>query len=63
VIKVAVYMLTTPDFMEHPMVADGASDLLQKIFGKEKLPVRLVSSLYSAPLGMPVIVEFVLEVD
>jgi enamine deaminase RidA (YjgF/YER057c/UK114 family) len=63
VIKVAVYMLTTPDFMEHPMVADGASDLLQKIFGKEKLPVSLVSSLYSAPLGMPVIVEFVLEVD
>lgn len=63
VIKVAVHMLTTPDFMEHPKVADGASDLLQKIFGKEKLPVRLVSSLYSAPLGMPVIVEFVLEVD
>jgi enamine deaminase RidA (YjgF/YER057c/UK114 family) len=62
VIKVGVYMLTTPDFIEHPKVADGASDLLEKIFGKEKLPVRLVSALYSAPLGMPVIVEFVLEV-
>ncbi|WP_213947565.1 RidA family protein [Luteibacter sp. dw_328] len=62
VIKVAVYMLTTPDFIEHPKVADGATDLMERLFGKEKLPVRLVSGLGSAPLGMPVIVEFVLEV-
>lgn len=62
VLKIAVYILTTADFTEHPKVADGASDLLLKIFGEDKLPVRLVTGLYSGPLGMPVIVEFVLEV-
>jgi enamine deaminase RidA (YjgF/YER057c/UK114 family) len=61
VIKLCVYMLTTPDFVDHPKVADGASDLLQRIFGKEKLPVRLVAGLASSPLGMPVVVEFLLE--
>lgn len=62
VIKLAVYIFSTPDFVEHPKVADGASDLLEKLFGKEKLPVRLVSGIASGPLGMPVIVEFLLEV-
>lgn len=62
VIKLAVYMATTQDFVDHPKVADGASDLLLKIFGKDKLPVRMVFGVASLPLGMPVIVEFVLEV-
>jgi enamine deaminase RidA (YjgF/YER057c/UK114 family) len=62
VVKVAVYMATTQDFVDHPAVADGATDLVQKLFGKEKLPVRLVFGAASLPLGMPVIVEFVLEV-
>ncbi|PTR35115.1 enamine deaminase RidA (YjgF/YER057c/UK114 family) [Luteibacter sp. OK325] len=61
VVKLCVYMLATPDFVDHPKVADGASDLLQRIFGKEMLPVRLVAGLASSPLGMPVVVEFVLE--
>jgi enamine deaminase RidA (YjgF/YER057c/UK114 family) len=62
VIKLAVYMATTPEFVDHPKVADGASDLLLKIFGKEMLPTRMVLGAASLPLGMPVVVEFVLEV-
>lgn len=62
VVKLAVHMVTTPEFVDHPTVADGASDLLQRIFGKEKLSGRLVFGMASSPLGMPVVVEFVLEV-
>jgi enamine deaminase RidA (YjgF/YER057c/UK114 family) len=63
VVKLAVYMATTQDFVDHPQVAEGASELLLKVFGKEKLSVRMVLGVASLPLGMPVVVEFVLEVD
>jgi enamine deaminase RidA (YjgF/YER057c/UK114 family) len=62
VIKLGVYMATTQDFVDHPKVADGASDLLQKVFGKEKLSGRVVLGVASLPLGMPVEIELVLEV-
>lgn len=62
IIKLTVYMATTQGFADHPKVADGATDLLLKLFGEEKLPVRIVLGVASMPLGMPVIVEFVLEV-
>ena len=62
VIKLAVYMATTQDFADHPQVAEGASELLLKVFGKEMLSVRMVLGVASLPLGMPVVVEFVLEV-
>jgi enamine deaminase RidA (YjgF/YER057c/UK114 family) len=62
VVKLAVYMVTTQDFVDHPKVADGASDLLLKVFGKEKLSGRLVFGVASLPLGMPVEIEIVLEV-
>jgi enamine deaminase RidA (YjgF/YER057c/UK114 family) len=51
------------DFREHPKVADGASDLLEKVFGKDKLSTRVVLGVASLPLGMPVELELVLEVE
>ncbi len=48
--------------MTNPAVADGASDLLLKVFGKEKPPIRIALGVATLPLGMPVEIEFVLEV-
>ncbi len=45
-----------------PKVADGASELLQDIFGKEKNPSRLVYGVASLPLGAPVELEIIFEV-
>jgi enamine deaminase RidA (YjgF/YER057c/UK114 family) len=42
-------------------VADGASELLLKVFGTEMLSGRIVLGVASLPLGMPVEVELVLE--
>jgi len=62
VAKLGVYIATEGDFREHPKVADGASELLLKVFGPEMLSGRVVLGMASLPLGMPVEVELVLEV-
>ncbi|MBM7043757.1 MULTISPECIES: RidA family protein [Rhizobium] len=62
VAKLGVYIATEGDFRDHPKVADGASELLLKVFGTEMLSGRIVLGVASVPLGMPVEVELVLEV-
>src|SRR5712691_8743914 len=44
-------------------VADGASELLQNIFGRDKNPSRLVYGVASLPLGTPVELELIFEVS
>lgn len=61
--KLGVYIATTSDFREHPKVADGASELLSRIFGETRVPPRIVLGVSSVPLGMPIEVELVLEIE
>jgi enamine deaminase RidA (YjgF/YER057c/UK114 family) len=62
VAKLGVYIATAGDFRDHPKVADGASEVLLKVFGPEMLSGRVVLGMASLPLGLPVEVELVLEV-
>ncbi|NTF44726.1 RidA family protein [Rhizobium rhizogenes] len=62
VAKLGVYIATEGDFRDHPKVADGASELLLKVFGAEMLSGRVVLGVASLPLGMPVEIELVVEV-
>ncbi len=62
VVKLGVYLVTTPEFTAHPEVADAASELFESIFGKEQTSVRIVLGVASLPLGVPVELEVVLEV-
>ena len=62
VIRLGVSVATSGDVREHPRVADAASELLRDVFGKGKLPSRLVYGVASLPLGVPVELEVVLEV-
>jgi len=62
VAKLGVYIATAGDFRDHPKVADGASEVLLKVFGPEMLSGRIVLGVASLPLGLPVEVELVLEV-
>jgi enamine deaminase RidA (YjgF/YER057c/UK114 family) len=62
VAKLGVYIATEGDFRDHPKVADGASDVLVKVFGTQMLSGRIVLGVASLPLGMPVEIELVLEV-
>jgi enamine deaminase RidA (YjgF/YER057c/UK114 family) len=62
VAKLGVYIATEGDFRDHPKVADGASELLVKVFGTGMLSGRVVLGVASLPLGMPIEVELVFEV-
>jgi enamine deaminase RidA (YjgF/YER057c/UK114 family) len=63
VAKLGVYIATQGDFREHPKVADGASELLLAIFGADRIPPRIVLGISSIPLGMPVEIELVFEIE
>jgi len=62
VVRLGVSVATSGDVREHPKVADGASELLQDVFGKDKNPSRLVYGVASLPLGTPVELELIFEV-
>ena len=51
IVRLGVAVATSGDVREHPKVADGASELLQDAFGKDKNPSRLVYGVVSLPLG------------
>lgn len=61
--KLGVYIATEGDFRDHPEVADGGSEMLVKVFGVEKLSGRVVLGVASLPLGLPVELELVLQVE
>ena len=63
VVRLGVAVATSGDVRDQPKVADGASELLQDIFGKDKNPCRLVYGVASLPLGVPVELELVFEVS
>jgi enamine deaminase RidA (YjgF/YER057c/UK114 family) len=63
VVRLCVYLATEGDFFDHAKVADAASELFRDVFGEDKTSVRMVLGVASLPLGMPVAVEVILEVE
>lgn len=63
VVRLGVFMATSGDFFDQPRVADAVSDLFRDVFGPKKLAVRLVIGVASLPLGMPVELEVIFEVE
>jgi enamine deaminase RidA (YjgF/YER057c/UK114 family) len=63
IVRLGVMVATSGDVRDQPKVADGASDLLQDVFGKDKNPTRLVYGVASLPLGTPVELDVIFEVS
>jgi enamine deaminase RidA (YjgF/YER057c/UK114 family) len=63
IVRLGVSVATSGDVRDQPKVADAASDLLQDVFGKDKNPSRMVYGVASLPLGTPVELEIIFEVD
>ncbi|HWW14946.1 MAG TPA: RidA family protein [Candidatus Dormibacteraeota bacterium] len=63
IVRLGVSVATSGDVREQPKIADGASELLQDVFGKDKNPCRLVYGVASLPLGVPVELELIFEVS
>ncbi len=62
-VRLGVSIATVGDVREHPSVADGASRLLQDVFGAAKNPCRMVYGVASLPLGVTVELELILELS
>lgn len=63
IVRIGVMVATSGDFRDHPKVADGASQLLQDVFGAQRNPSRLVYGVASLPLGVPVELELIFEIS
>jgi enamine deaminase RidA (YjgF/YER057c/UK114 family) len=63
IVRLGVLVATSGDVREQPKIADGASELLQEVFGRDRNPSRLVYGVASLPLGVPVELELILEVS
>jgi enamine deaminase RidA (YjgF/YER057c/UK114 family) len=62
-VKLTVLLVTTEQFADHAAVADGASNLFVKIFAPEAGHVRLVYGAHSLPVGAPVVVDVIFEIE
>ena len=64
VVKVLGLVSCTPDFQQHPAVINGASELLAQVFGPEAgVGARSALGVASLPLGTPVEIEAVFEIE
>ncbi|MDQ6747644.1 MAG: RidA family protein [Candidatus Dormibacteraeota bacterium] len=62
-VKLLVLVNATPDFAEHHLVADGATDLLVEGFGEIGRPARSAIGMASLPFNFSVEVEAVVEIQ
>ncbi len=62
VVRLGISLATTPEFREHPKVADAASELMVDVFGADKTSTRLVFGMASLPVGVCVVLESIFEI-
>jgi enamine deaminase RidA (YjgF/YER057c/UK114 family) len=62
VVRVGVWVASDPGFTDQPRVANGASDLLEQVFGEAGRHARAAVGSVALPLGAPVEVEMVVEI-
>jgi enamine deaminase RidA (YjgF/YER057c/UK114 family) len=61
VVKVVVFVASTPDFTGQPAVANGASELFGEVFGDLGRHARSAVGVAVLPLDAPVEVELIVE--
>ena len=62
IVKVVVFVASTPDFTAQPAVANGASELFGEAFGDAGGHARSAVGVAVLPLDVPVEVEMIVEV-
>ena len=62
IVKVVVFVASTPDFTGQPLVANGVSELLGEVFGDAGRHARSAVGVAVLPLDAPVEVELLVEV-
>jgi len=60
-VKITVFVASTPDFTEQHLVANGASDFLVEVLGEAGKHARSAVGMAALPLNAPVEVEAIAE--
>lgn len=63
IVRLVGHVAATADFVDHPRVVDGASELLAEVFGEQGRHARVALGAVSLPLGAPVELELIVEVN
>ena len=62
-VKLTGFVNSSDDFIEQPMVINGASDIIAKVFGEQGQHTRAAISANSLPLGVAVEVDAIFELN
>jgi enamine deaminase RidA (YjgF/YER057c/UK114 family) len=62
IVRLGVFVAATPDYTDHPKVANGVSDLMVEVFGDLGRHARAAVGCASLPLGVPVEVDAMVEI-
>jgi enamine deaminase RidA (YjgF/YER057c/UK114 family) len=62
VVKLGVFVNSAPDFTDQPKVANGASELMQQVFGEAGRHARSAVGVAVLPLGVAVEVDAIVAV-
>lgn len=63
VVRLNAFFNCTPEFRDHPRVMNAASDLMAELFGDSGPHTRVGVGVNSLPLGVPVELDGVFEID
>jgi len=63
VVKVLGMVNAVPEFTDHPKVINGCSDLFVEVFGDAGKHARSAVGMGSLPMGIPVEIEVIVEVE
>lgn len=63
IVKVNGYVNSTPEFIDHPKVINGCSDLLVALFGEKGKHARAAMGMVALPSNIAVEIEMVVEVE
>lgn len=62
IVKLTVFVNSAEGFINHPQVANGASDLIKEIFSENGKHVRSAVGVAELPLNAPVEIEMIVKV-
>lgn len=63
IVRITGYVNATPDFVDHPAVINGASDLIVEAFGHRGRHTRVAVGSVSLPFDATVEIDAVIAVD
>ena len=63
IVKLGVFVASTPDFTDQPKVANGASDLMVRVFGDAGKHARSAVGVPTLPLGVVVEVDAIVAIQ